>query len=265
MDIKNSNNINKESWDAYQDDYMRFHLMKFPDYYEFFANGGIRLDDYLIDMIGDVKGLKLFDTCCACDAMQAFSWHNLGARVTACDITPSAIRIAKENAGKMNLAVDFTVDDMQTLNSVKDNEFDIVFASYPVWVSDINAACLTWRRILKKGGRLLLHAEHPFACCFDIYSREGGQVSDSQLTILKSYNKPSVEKYDVFNGTPLADRFGGWSAELPSVENFWRISDILNAICDAGFTISKIYEDAYAGKESALKNLPDYFVALAVK
>ena len=262
---ENTNIINKESWDKYQDDYMKFHLMKYPDYYKFYANGGINLDDYLIDMIGDVKGLKLLDTCCACDAAQAFSWHNSGAQVTACDITPSAVRIAKENAAKMNLAVDFIVDDMQTLTTIKDSEFDIVFATYPVWLSDINAACLTWNRILKKGGRLLLNAEHPFACCFDIYSREGVQPSDSQLLILKNYNKPSAEKYDSFDGTPLADRFGGWSVDLPSVENFWRVSDILNAMCNAGFTISKIHEAAYEGKESALKNLPDYLAVLAVK
>ena len=255
---ENTNMINKESWDKYQDDYMKFHLLKFPDYYNSFLNGEVWLDDYLVDMLGDVKGLKLFDTCCACDAKQAFSWHNLGAKVTACDITPSAIRIAKENARKMNLEVDFVVDDMQTLSSIKDNEFDVVFATYPVWISDINAACVTWHRILKKGGRLLLHAEHPITYCID--------EVEGNLSIIKNYNRPSVEKFESFTGTPLASGFGGWSVDLPSVENFWRISDILNAVCDAGFQIVSMHESSdHTAEDSVMGKLPDSFAMLAVK
>ena len=262
---ENTNKTNKESWDKYQDDYMKFHLMKFPNYYESFSNGAVWLDDYLVAMLGDVKGLKLLDTCCACDAKQAFSWHNLGAVVTACDITPSAIKIAKENAKKMNLNVDFIVDDMQTLTSINVNEFDVVFATYPVWLSNINEAFLTWNRILKKGGKLLLHAEHPFGHCFDIYSREGGQESDDLLRVIQNYNEPSVIKYDTFDGTPLADGYGGWSVDMPSVEHFWRVSDIINAMCKAGFVISKVHESGYSGEENALKNMPMNIAILAIK
>lgn len=254
----NTNNINKESWDKYQDDYMKFHLMRFPDYYESFSNGGVWLDGYLIDMLGDVKGLRLLDTCCACDAKQAFSWHNLGAKVTANDITPSAIRIAKENANKMNLAVDFSVDDMQTLSTINDDEYDIVFATYPVWLSDMDAACLTWHRVLKKGGKLLLHAEHPITYCVD--------ESEGKLSVLKNYNKPSIKHYDRFDGTPLANGFGGWSVDLPSVENFWRISDMLNAICKAGFNIREVHESSDNPDDNTiLKNMPDSFAVLAIK
>ncbi|MCL2500022.1 MAG: hypothetical protein FWE90_06750 [Defluviitaleaceae bacterium] len=151
------------------------------------------------------------------------------------------------------------------MKTVNDNAFDIVYASYPVWLSDINTACLTWYRILNEGGKLLLNAEHPFACCFDSYSREGSQISDTQLTILKNYNIPSSEQFDSFDGTPLADKFGGWSVNLPTVEHFWRISDIINAMCNAGFTISKVYEKPYEGDETALKNIPIYLTVLAIK
>ncbi|MDR0271946.1 MAG: hypothetical protein LBI27_01320 [Clostridiales bacterium] len=101
------NLMNEEAWNAYQEDYFKFHLMERPDYFEFFTNGGVDLDKYLPSMLGDVKELKLLDTCCACDAVQAFSWYNLGAVVTACDITEKAVEIASKNAAKMNLAVEF--------------------------------------------------------------------------------------------------------------------------------------------------------------
>ena len=251
--MDNLNQLNKEAWNAYQEDYMKFNLMYRPDYFEFFANGGVDLDDYLIFMLGDVKGLKLLDTCCACEATQAFSWHNLGARVTACDITPKAIEIASANAAKMNLAVDFAVADMQTLEPIKDNQYDIVFATYPVWVQNIEEACKTWHRILKTGGRLLWDMDHPITYCIE-------EDKDS-LHIVNNYNAPNTEIYESWDGTPLARRFGGWSGNLPTAEHFWRISDILNAVCNAGFNIIKVHESG----DLATNNLPDQFTVLAVK
>lgn len=73
----------KNAWNAYQPSYMEFNLKARPDYYQFFVNGGVSLDDYEIELLGDIHRLKLLDTSCACDASQALSWLNLGADVTA--------------------------------------------------------------------------------------------------------------------------------------------------------------------------------------
>ena len=265
------NLLNKEAWNAYQEDYFTFHLMERPDYFEFFSGGGVDLDEHLAPMLGDVKGMKLLDTCCACDAAQAFSWHNLGAVVTACDITEKAIEIAAKNAAKMNLAVSFAVADMQTLEPIGDGGYDVVFATYPVWVQNIEEACRTWHRVLKKGGKLLWHMEHPITYC--IAEDKNG------LHITGNYNAPNTEIYDSFDGTPLARRHGGFHVELKTAEHFWRISDILNAVCGAGFVVAKVHESAvsnptdmnldYEPKDSSeameMKNLPSEFTVLAVK
>jgi SAM-dependent methyltransferase len=264
---ENLNQLNKASWDAYQEDYFRFHLMERPDYFGFFANGGVDLDAHLAPMLGDVAGLKLLDTCCACDAVQAFSWHNLGAVVTACDITPKAVEIASGNAAKMNLAVAFAVADMQTLEPIAEGQFDIVYATYPVWVQDIGEACRAWFRVLKPGGRLLWHMEHPITYCIS-EDKDGLHISGN-------YNAPSTEIYESFGGTPLAERqAGGWAVNLPSAEHFWRISDILNAVCNAGFTIAQVHESydlapVYEQKDLAgepeMRKLPCEFTVLAVE
>jgi ubiquinone/menaquinone biosynthesis C-methylase UbiE len=270
--MENLNLLNKEAWNAYQEDYFKFNLMERPDYFEFFSNGGVDLDDFIPPMLGDVKGLKLLDTCCACDASQAFSWHNLGAVVTACDITEKAIEIASKNAAKMNFAIEFVVADMQTLEPIKDGQYDIVFATYPVWVQNIDEACRTWHRILKPGGMLLWHMEHPITYC--IAEDKNG------LKIIDNYNAPNTEMFDSFNGTPLARRYvGKWSVDLPTAEHFWRISDILNAVCDAGFKITNVHESTvtnptdmnldYQPKditdEIEMRKLPSEFTVLAVK
>jgi len=259
--------MNRKAWDAYQEDYFRFHLIERPHYFEFYTNGGENLESFLAPMLGDVKDLKLLDTCCACDASQAFSWHNLGAKVTACDISPKAIEIASRNSKKMNLNVDFIVADMQTLEPINDSQYDIVFATYPVWVQDIGEASRTWNRVLKKGGRLLWTMEHPITYC--ISENKNGLYTQID------YNAPSTEFYEKFGGTPLARRTaGGWSVDLPVAEHFYRISDILNAVCGAGFKITRVHESydldpAYENKDlqriPEMRRLPREFTVLAVK
>lgn len=248
----------------YQEDYFKFHLREKQDYYDFFSNKGVDLEEYLIKMLGDVTGLKLLDTCCACDAIQAFSWHNLGAKVTACDISPKAIEIAKKSAEKMNLDVSFAECDMQLLDVIDDCSFDIVFSTYPYWIQDINEACRNWYRVLKEKGRLLLTCEHPFTQCFE--------EENDMLSAARNYNMPGEDFSETFNGTPLSDSYGGWSADVPAVGHVYRVSDLINAVCAAGFRITESYESScadYSFREektnSVLNNLPRDFALSAIK
>ena len=244
-DLKNinTNEITKDAWDAYQEDYAKLHELNYE-----WAKSHAGLDCYepMISLIGDVKGLKLLDTCCSCDAWQAYSWHNRGAKVTACDIAPKAIEIVRKNAEIMEMDIECVVADMQKLEPIADDEFDIVFASYPIYVQDIFEACRNWHRVLKKGGRLLWWAEHPISHCIE--------EDDIGVHIKRNYNQPSATLHD-FNGTD-----GKWHSDLSWVQNFWRISDLVNAVCDAGFCITKIHEDCESDKK-----LPDGFMLLAVK
>jgi len=262
----NTNEINREAWNAYQETYAKAAIAD-PErnYFDFFANGGVDMDDYepILSSLGDVSGLKVLDTCCSADAWQAYSWHNLGAKVTACDITPKAIEVASRNAEKMGLDIEFVEADMQTLKPIADNQFDIVFATYPVWVQDFYEACRTWHRVLKTGGKLLLFSAHPIALCIE--ESETGEI------ILHNYNEKSgkAEWYDNFDGTPMADHIGGFNIDLPSVEHFWGIADMLNGICDADFCIKKVYENFCIDKErddpSNIDKMPSGFSVIAIK
>ena len=138
-------NINRTAWDTYQADYMRFNLKERPDFFKLLGSGDVMLDDDVVELAGDVAGLDLLDTCCASDAMQAFSWANLGARVTACDIAPTAIEIARQNALRLKLDVKFHVADAQTLDPISDESQDLVFATYLGWFEDIELAVNAWR------------------------------------------------------------------------------------------------------------------------
>ena len=200
-------NINRAAWGAYQTDYMRFNLKERPDFFERLGRGDVMLDDDVVELAGDVAGLDLLDTCCASDAMQAFSWANLGARVTACDIAPTAIEIARQNALRLGLDVKFHVADAQTLEPISDESQDVVFATYLGWFEDIELAVNAWSRVLRPGGRLLIDIDHPVTNVLD--------RSDDELRVEWPYFDRSPESSE-FTGTPIARRHGGWAGRCLS-------------------------------------------------
>ena len=230
--------INRAAWDAYQADYMQFNLKELPDFFERVGSGEVLLDDEVVELAGDVAGLDLLDTCCASDAMQAFLWTNLGARVTACDIAPTAIEIARQNALRFGLDVKFHVADAQTLDPISDDSQDLVFATYLGWFEGIELAVRTWARVLQPGGRLLIDIDHPVT---NILER-----SDDKLRVEWPYFDRSPECYE-FTGTPLAKRHGGWGRSMPIIWFHHTLADVFNAVVDAGLGIERVVERPYGG------------------
>ena len=251
-------NINRTAWDAYQADYMQFNLKERPDLLEQLGSGDVLLDDEVVELAGEVAGLDLLDTCCASDAMQAFSWANLGARVTACDIAPTAIEIARENALRLGLDVKFHVADAQTLDPISDESQDLVFATYLGWFEDIGLAVSTWSRVLRLGGRLLIDIDHPVTNVLD--------RSDDELRVEWPYFDRSPESYE-FTGTPLARRHGGWGRSMPIIWFHHTLADVFNAVVDAGLRIERVVERPYGGifPGGAFSELPGAISILARK
>ena len=225
--------INRAAWDAYQADYMRFNLMDRPDFFDLLGNGEVLLDDEVVELAGDVAGMDLLDTCCASDAKQAFSWANLGAKVTACDISPTAIDAARRSAERLGLDIAFRVADAQTLAQIADESQDIVFATYLGWFEDIELAARTWTRVLRPGGRLLIDVQHPVTNILD--------GSSDGLKVEWPYFDRSPEQYE-FTGTPLADLHGGWDGSMPVFWFHHTLADILNGVVGAGLRIGRVLE-----------------------
>lgn len=253
MKDKNHLQIIKEQWDAYHREYMESILKDRPDYYEFFANGGVD-EQFEFRLLGDVRGLLLLDICCACDASQAFSWTNLGAHVTACDLSEVAIDIAKHNASLMGLNVDFHVADAQTLTPISDNEFDVVYATYLVWYEDIIRAFKTWYRVLKPGGRLLYSGPHPLTKLLE--------ETDGMLSIKRNYHDKTPLYYQ-FDATAGGRKYGV-NVDKPTVNFFHSMADIINAAAEAGFKIERMVETA-TQDSSIITRLPVEIAIIARK
>ena len=244
--------MTRDAWDAYHPDYMAFHLKEWPDFYERFADGGVLLDEYVLDLLGDVTGMKLLDVCCACDAKQALSWANLGAHVTACDISPVAIDIARRNAERVGLDIEFHVADAQTLAPIADSSFDIVFATFLCWFEDLGLSCRNWHRVLRSDGRLLMHFAHP--------TTHWVEEEDGRLIPEHDY-QDTGPVYGDFTGTPLADRHGGWGSRRPCVEFHHTLAEVMNAALKAGFALAKVIERSHE-EQGLLAQLPSHIALL---
>ncbi|MFE5321868.1 class I SAM-dependent methyltransferase [Paenibacillus sp. NPDC056579] len=253
MNHKDNLMIIKEQWDAYQGKYMEVILKDKPDYYEFYTNGGVS-DEFEFQLLGDVQGLRLLDTCCACDASQAFSWTNLGAKVTACDISEVAIEIAIDNAKKVGLDIDFRVADAQTLTPINNDMYDVVYATYLVWYEDIKKAFKTWYRVLKPGGRLLYVGPHPLTKLI--------KESNEFLTIKRNYHDRSPLYYN-FDATAPGRKYGV-DVNKPTVNFFHTMGDIINAISEAGFRIETMIETEERSK-TIMSYLPISVAIIAKK
>ena len=190
--------------------------------------------------------------------LQAFSWANLCARVTACDIAPTAIEIARCNALRLGLDVTFHVADAQTLDPIPDESHDMVFATYLGWFEDIDLAVRTWARVLRPDGRLLIDIDHPVT--------NNLERSDSGLTVEWPYFDRSPDPHE-FTGTPVADQHGGWNRSLTIIWFHHTLADVFNAVAKAGLRIERVAERPFGESVAggAPLDLPDGISLIARK
>lgn len=249
--------MNEKAWGVYQADYMRFCLMEHPDYFEFLAGGGSYLDETEMRLAGDVTGLTVLDVCCASFADEVFSWENLGAKATGCDLTLEAIRIARENAVRLNSRAEFFQCDSQELAPIASESIDMVYGHYLCWFEDIGRTLQSWYRVARPGGRLLISMGHPVTAWLE--------ADGDSYRVTRGYYDESPE-YGLFDGTGLAERHGGWKGQpQPGVEFFHPTWRIVNAIIDAGNQLLRMEETCGADDEGRRPDLPDHLYLLARK
>jgi SAM-dependent methyltransferase len=249
--------MNAKAWDAYHPDYMEFHLRAHPDFFEYLASGGVYLDDDEVRLAGDVTGLTVLDVCCAGAADEAFSWENLGANVIACDLSPVAIEIARQNAARLNSRAEFFQCDSQELAPIASESIDMVYGHYLCWFEDIERTMQSWFRVTRPGGRLLISQTHPITVRL--------KVDGDSYRVTTKYYDESPEYYQ-FDGTDLAGCYGGWKGQpQPCVEFFHPTWRIVNAILGAGYQLLRMEEACATDWEGRRPGLPDQLYLLACK
>jgi 2-polyprenyl-3-methyl-5-hydroxy-6-metoxy-1,4-benzoquinol methylase len=200
---------------------------------EGFLMGKSSLHKVELDKLGDVNGKTLLHLQCHF-GLDTISWARLGAKVTGVDFSDTAIELARDIAEKVGVEAEFVCSNIYDLPDVLEGQYDIVFTSYGVlcWLNDIEE----WGRIiaqyLKPGGVFLLVESHPFMWVFDDKS--------TNLCLRYSY---------WYNEEPLSwnedGTYADKNAEVVNKRSYeWQhsVSDVLNALINAGLVIGEVRE-----------------------
>jgi SAM-dependent methyltransferase len=199
-----------------------------------FLEGKTSLHPVELNALGNVKGKHLLHLQCHF-GLDTISWARLGAKVTGVDFSETAIELAKELANKVGVDAQFVCSNIYDLPEVHHEEYDIVFTSFGVlcWLGDIKEWARVIDHFLKPGGTFLLVEGHPFFWVFD-------NDHPSELKIkYKYWHSEEPLSYDEEGSYIDQD------VKLMNTRGYeWAhtISDVLNALIQAGLIISKVEE-----------------------
>ncbi len=207
-----------------------------------FKAGRITLTDIEIDEMGSVAGKSLLHLQCHF-GMDTMSWARLGAAATGIDISDTAIELARELNRELGLGTRFLRSNVYDLPKVLHETFDIVYTAIGAlcWLPDLYAWAHIAANHMKRGGMLYIFDGHPTSHIFEpIHNSDGGHT----LKPVHSYfSNPDGIFYDGGGHTYT----GSETIESPSYEWQHSMSDIVNAILEAGLKIEWLNEFAVSG------------------
>jgi len=208
----------KEKWNDFSDDWNRFRTEQVISKIiaEPFSYFRPELQAIFNRFIGDFKDKHVLVVGSG-SGRAAYSFHILGAKVTASDLSEKQLKYSAEVAKRHNWDMEFICDDAVTLTQVKSNEYDFVYIPNGVmfWISDLLSMYTNIRRVLKDNGFYMMYDMHPFMPPFEF-------GDSAELVLKKDYDSTG----------PLGD-IGTYN---------WRLQDILNAMVSSKLNLVYIEE-----------------------
>ena len=184
----------------------------------------------ILNELGSVEGLHVCDLACG-EGLLARVLASHGANVVGYDSSVELINHARE---KSDSAIQFEVNDAQTLKGVSRGTFDIVISYMAAMdIPDIEAMFSTARRVLKDDGKFVLVLLHP---CFETPFSDGQEITESDdegnfvACRVMRYNE---EGYWNSGGIGVRGRMGAFHRT---------ISSYLNALMNTGLRLTKLME-----------------------
>ncbi len=220
--------INRESWNK------RTKLHVDSEFYSHkdFLGGKTSLKEIELNLLGDISGKKILHLQCHF-GQDSISLARMGADVTAVDLSPVAIEVAKKTARDLDVEVEFICSDILAPDLLMGRQFDIIYSTYGTicWLPELKPWAQLVNDKLSKDGHLLLIEFHPI---LDIYDDDMQNI-----------------QYSYFNIEPISGSMGGSYAEKSSDEIpyiVWNhpISDVLTSLLNIGLQVAHFKEYDFA-------------------
>ncbi|MES2774472.1 MAG: class I SAM-dependent methyltransferase [Bacteroidota bacterium] len=202
-----------------------------------FKAGKNSLNKPELEELGSVEGKSLLHLQCHF-GQDTLSWARLGAKVTGIDLSDLAIAEAKKLSAEINTPATFVCSNVYDLvghpEMPEAGSYDVVFTSYGTigWLPDLDKWAAVISHFLKPGGIFYIIDFHPVLWMMD----------DDLSTIKYPYHNFGVIA-ETNTGT-YTDR----DAAIEYKEYSWNhsISEILNALIDAGLEVQRFNEFSYS-------------------
>ena len=196
------------------------------------CNGGVNLDRYQLEEVGDVSGKKLLHLQCHIGT-DTLSWNRLGAIVTGLDFSPESIRQAESLCEELGLVGRFVCRSVYDPPAEFREQFDIVYSTQGVfaWLSDLSKWAEVVASCLKPGGFVYLMDSHPVTQCL-APKPEGGFLQ------YEPYRRSEPGYYEWDQDYSDSE----FHSSLPNYQWLWPLGDIVNALIGAGLRIDFLHE-----------------------
>jgi SAM-dependent methyltransferase len=226
---------------------------------EFFLAGGRALMDEELAGIGDLAGKRVLHLASAV-GNEAITFAQLGATVTAVDISPTHVANGQAKATAVGVRVNFVVADMTALPPEIDG-FDVIYISWGglCWVPDLAEWARDVARRLADGGRLVIAEHHPL---WEVLSVAGC----GRLEVSRSYFEPTAILSPDIRKAPQAER--ELDQPLPAKTSFvWGLGAVVSAVLGAGLRLTSLREyadpEGYPGLGDAASVIPAIYILAA--
>ena len=213
------------------------------DFYDLaaFREGGVRIQPYELELIGEVAGRSLLHLQCHF-GIDTLSFARLGARVTGADLSPASVELASSLAVDLGfLEARFVQSNLYELPANLDGRFDIVYTSRGVlgWLPDIRGWAKVVAHFLTPGGVFFITEIHP---ALQVFENEGVAPGELRLTYpYWEHRDPISFAVTGSYADPAADVGEG------VMEHGWDhgLGEIVNALIGAGLRIESLVEHPF--------------------
>lgn len=250
-----SNMAGRRYFDAnrtFWDELVGIHLNSGPDGYDVEAlrRGDRPLHAIEETELGPVEGLDVLHLQCHF-GVDSLILAQRGARVTGLDFSPAAVVAARTLAAELGLDARFVEGDLYAAPDLIAGRFDLIYVTWGTicWLPDLKGWARVVAHFLKPGGRFYFCDAHPAARVFDD-SDASAALPAGTLRLRYPYfhaSDPTVNTVTQDYADPAAEIRNQRSYE-------WEhsVSDIVNAVIDAGLRLDWLHEH----EEIAWKLLP---------
>jgi SAM-dependent methyltransferase len=207
------------------------------------VSGVIRHD---AQSLGDLAGLRVAHLQCHIGT-DTVSLARLGADVVGLDFSPSALAIARDLSARAGATARFVRANVYDAVDVLGGGFDLVYSSVGIvgWLPSMHRWAQVVAALLSPGGRLYLRDGHPMLMTLD-ESRE-----DQRLVVTHPYFGGSEPK----RWEDTSSYTGEAGAVTSPVHYEWQhpLSEIVQAVIDAGLVLTRLHEGDELDDRSTLK------------